>query len=285
MQDETRTRLVLFCGVLGVTSSAFIIRAADQPPYILAATRVLLTGLIALFVLNRDYRFAVPNPIKRNIILAGVALATHFGWWFDSLGYLNVGTSLSLTNTAPVWMAIFVFMLFKKKPKQNQMISIGWVIFGSFVLFQGSATDSVNLRGLLLALGSAIGFAIYLISARESVPILGLWKYFGLVNLTAAATLLIWSIPLGEFQTITQPKLWLFALLLAVFPGILGHAIYNWSIPRLDTIDVGIATLGEPILGTIIAWIFLSEELSNSEIIGIFLLLLAIGFTIERKQN
>ena len=48
-------RIILILGVLGVTSSSFIIKLSNQPAYILAFSRVFLTGIIAYFLLNKNF--------------------------------------------------------------------------------------------------------------------------------------------------------------------------------------------------------------------------------------
>lgn len=285
-----RTRLILFYGVLAVTSSSFIIRFAyqsgDSPAYALAFVRVLLTGILSYFILNPSKQYTLHSKSDGvKILLAGFSLATHFGWWFDSLNYINISSSLSLTNTAPIWMALIGFIVYSAKLKLRQVMSIIFVTLGSMILFFTSQnTGDGTVNGLLLALGSAIGFAVYLLVARDLVPKYGLWRYFGMVNLATALVLGIWVLLNGQYLSLTSSNVWFFGLLLAIIPGLSGHAIYNWSMPRLDAVDVGVATLGEPVIGTILAWIIFSEYLTTSQFIAIGFLLIAISLTIELEK-
>ncbi|MCE7734005.1 MAG: EamA family transporter, partial [Candidatus Heimdallarchaeota archaeon] len=94
-------------------------------------------------------------------------------------------------------------------------------------------------------------------------------------------TILPWLFVRNQQSDLLDPSLWFWGLALAVFPGILGHAIYNFSMSKLDPIDVSIATLGEPVLGSILAYVFLHQLLSNLQIVAMSSLILAIGFTIN----
>ena len=134
---------------------------------------------------------------------------------------------------------------------------------------------------LLTALASAFGFAIYLLSAKQTVPKLGLWRYFGWVNLVSAGTLFLWVILQQNSELILDPSLWFWGTLLALFPGLSGHAVYNWAMAKLDSVDVGVATLGEPVLGTFLAWVFLHQALAHLEVIGYLFLIFAIGFSVD----
>ena len=89
----------------------------------------------------------------------------------------------------------------------------------------------------------------------------------------------------NKISILQNIELWLWGALLALGPGILGHAVYNWSMSKLHQIDVAIATLGEPILGTIMAWIIFTEVLSPLQSVGLSLLLLAIIISFWSRRN
>lgn len=276
VSHDYNPRIILLLGVVMVTTSSFIVRYALQDPYTLAAARVLITGTLSL-IISTQFRYTRLELQSKEILLifvAGISLASHFAWWFASLSYIPVGTSLSLTNTAPVWIAIISLIVFKQLPNRRGILSIMFVLIGTSILFMGSNTSDLEIYGLILALSSAIGFAIYLIIAKMMVKKVGLWRYFGLVNSISGLTLL--PIVLLQEKSILLPNLWFFGLLLAIFPGLLGHAVYNWAMAKLDQVEVAIATLGEPILGTIIAAIIFTELLGSLEIIGMAFLLGAI---------
>lgn len=278
-------RLILYLGVLAVTTSSFIIRFADQDAYSLAASRVLLTGLFSL-ILSTKFNYSKLQISRKEIgliILSGMSLASHFAWWFESLSFLPIGTSLSLTNTAPVWLVIISVLINKKFPSKNSFLSILLVVLGTTFLFIASYSDTIIVKGLLLALGSAIGFAIYLLIAKELVNKVGLWRYFGMVNLTAGITLLIVLFLSGN-QGITNVDVWQYGVVLALVPGMLGHATYNWAMSKIDQVDVALATLGEPVLGTFFAWVVFSELLKLEEFLGVMLLLSAILLSLVGKK-
>ncbi|OLS23388.1 MAG: Threonine/homoserine exporter RhtA [Candidatus Heimdallarchaeota archaeon LC_2] len=288
--NKSQVRLILAGGVLGVTSSSFIFLEANKDPYSIAFVRVLLTGIISFFFISRIRGANQESQIEFNdilkILVAGFSLATHFSWWFASLNYIPVGISLALTNTAPIWLTVLVIIIYRQKPQTNQWIAIIFVIIGSVLLFSDNTQlGDQGLEGLILALGSAIGFAVYLILARSMVPRLGLWRYFGLVNLSASGFILIWIFITAHISDLSEPSIWIWGLLLAIFPGILGHAIYNFSMSRLDPIDVSVATLGEPVLGTIIAYAHLDQTLSNLQILALSSLVVAITFTIRSSNG
>jgi drug/metabolite transporter (DMT)-like permease len=106
-----------------------------------------------------------------------------------------------------------------------------------------------------------------------------------MVNIAAAIFFIPWLLFNGEYVETSQMDLWLWGCLLAFIPGIMGHAVYNYSMSKLDPIDVGVGTLGEPVLGTILAFFIFDESLSSLQLLAILNLLLAILFSIEFKSS
>ena len=72
----------------------------------------------------------------------------------------------------------------------------------------------------------------------------------------------------------TRAGLWL--LLLALGPQIVGHSSLNWALRYLSATYVTIATLGESIGATLLAWWLLREPPSYWAVVGGVLILMGI---------
>jgi len=111
----------------------------------------------------------------------------------------------------------------------------------------------------MLALVGAITVAGYFLIGRKLRARLSLLGYVFPVYATAALVLmgvaLLLRVPLSGFKPIT----WLWLVLLAVFPQIIGHSSLNWSLGHLSATYVSLAVLMEPIGSAILAWVVLAE--------------------------
>src|SRR5688572_14205771 len=97
--------LVLFIGVVAVSTSAVFIRQADAPSIVIAASRMLLaTAPFLLIVGVRGDQLLSPNPTARWLTLGtGLLLALHFVVWIKSVQETSVVTSVVLVTTAPLF--------------------------------------------------------------------------------------------------------------------------------------------------------------------------------------
>ncbi len=84
---------------------------------------------------------------------------------------------------------------------------------------------------------------------------------FGLLLLLFAA---LTRIPLSGYS----PRTWLWLVLLALGPQILGHSSLNWALKHLTATFVTLAVLGEPLLSSLLAWWILHEVPSLFTLLG-----------------
>jgi len=73
-----------------------------------------------------------------------------------------------------------------------------------------------------------------------------------------------------------QPVIYVWFILLALIPQLIGHSTYNWALRYLSAAYVSIALLGEPIGTSILALFLLKEAPTLLEIVGGILTLIGI---------
>ncbi len=107
---------------------------------------------------------------------------------------------------------------------------------------------------------------------RDVLRRLGLWTYFGMVNLVAAGTLLVLGIVLNTpLLPMRSTDMILFALL-AFGPSLIGHAGFNYAIQTLKPTTVGLGVIGEVVIASVLAFLIFSEVPSYITIVGGFLI-------------
>jgi drug/metabolite transporter (DMT)-like permease len=284
----------LLIAIFAVSTASLFIRNAQNevPSLVIAAYRLLLAAIFTgLFVRLKDYKeiFSLGKKQWILIIFSGLFLALHFAAWISSLEITSVTSSVVLVTTTPIWVALLSPLFLKEKI--NWKVGIGLVIAlsgGVVVIFSKSCSisnailtcsminngsNSQNLLGNTLALMGAFAAAGYTMIGRKIRPTMSLIPYTFLVYAIAAIILIIFSCLAGfHFSGYTaQSYLWL--ILLALVPQIIGHTTLNWALGFLPASSVAIALLGEPVGSTILAWLFLKESPTFFEIVGGILIL------------
>lgn len=283
----------LIIAVIAISTSAILVKFADgAPAAIIAFYRLLIAVVIMSPIVLIKYRSEFRNITKRNwlfSILAGIFLALHFILWFESLNFTSVASSVLFVSTSPLFAFIGTFFLFRERLSYGAIISIIIALFGSIIIGWGDLQlNGTALFGDILAIFGAIAVTIYFLIGQSARKSLSLVSYTFIVYGVAAITLLIYNIFLqNPFVGYSETQWWMF-IALAIIPTFFGHSLFNWSLRWLSTTTVSMAGLFEPIGASILAYLFLSETLSWSQVLGgtivIFGLYLFIVST-SKKRN
>lgn len=286
-------KAALIIGVIAISTSAILVKFADgAPAAIIAFYRLLIAVIIMSPIVLMKYRSEFRNITKRNwffSILAGIFLALHFILWFESLNFTSVASSVLFVSTSPLFAFIGTFFLFRERFSYGSIISIIIALFGSIIIGWGDLQlNGTALFGDFLAIFGAIAVTVYFLIGQSARKSLSLVSYTFIVYGVAAITLLIYNIFLqNPFVGYSQTQWWVF-IALAIIPTFFGHSLFNWSLRWLSTTTVSMAGLFEPIGASILAYLFLSETLSWSQVLGgtivIFGLYLFIVST-SKKRN
>ena len=92
----------------------------------------------------------------------------------------------------------------------------------------------------------------------------------------SALFLLATSLVMGISFTGYSSSSYIYMILLAVIPQLVGHTSINWALEHLRAGMIAISILGEAIGATILAYLFFGETVSAFQIAGMALIFTAI---------
>jgi len=284
---------VLLVGIIAVSASSVLIRNAQTaaPSLVIAAYRMTIASLVVVPVALWRHQNELRKLRATEWLLAaasGAFLALHFAAWVTSLEYTSVTSSVVLDATSPMWVAIGSWLLLRERLTRPVIFGLTVAVAGSLVIGLGDmtqATSSTSLLGNSLALVGALMVTGYWLIGRRVRGSLSLVPYVAIVYSMAAVVLLIMVAgarqPLTGYDTTTY--VWL--VLLALVPQLVGHSSFNWALARLPAVFVAVATLGEPIGATVLAYFLLGESPTTIRMFGAALVLAGIAVTMSRQPS
>jgi len=211
-------------------------------------------------------------------------LAIHFYAWITSLEMTSVAASAVLVGTNPLFVGLISHFILQEHLRKRMLVGILIAVAGSAIISLGDwSAGAHQLRGDLLAVAGAVTVAVYMLIGRRLRGQLSLLGYVFPVYGIAALTLMILAFIVGVRLTGYPTQAWVWLVLLAIFPQIVGHSSFNWALGHLPATFVSMAALAEPIGATILAWIILQESPSWVTVLGGLLIL--IGLSTATKQE
>jgi drug/metabolite transporter (DMT)-like permease len=289
--------LVIVFGILAISTGSILTRFAqvNAPSLVIAAGRLTIASVI-LLPLALTRRWGEISSLKQHglllVLISGFFLALHFATWITSLAFTTVASSVVLVTTTPLWVALFSPLVLKEPITRPMMIGMALALVGGVIIGLSDTCMITDRRlvcpmmkdliqgrafiGDMLALTGAIMAAAYVIIGRRMRSQMSLLGYVFVVYGMAALVLLVFMFFAGESPRGFPPSTYLWIILLAVIPQLMGHSSFNWALGYLSAAYVSITLLGEPIGATVLAYFILNEKPTILKIFGAILILAGI---------
>jgi drug/metabolite transporter (DMT)-like permease len=270
---------------------------AHIPPFTLLWLRYLVASAVLLLLVARQGQL---EPLGRNW---RPFLAIGFVGYFLSVGLQFVGTRLStahmgaiLTSASPAFIVIFARVMLGEKLTLRKVASVLLASAGVLVVvgWQGNGQESHGaLAGNLALIGAALTWALLSVLARRASrdhPPLVITTYAILwaILFATPAMVLEWRyLPVSGLEL---PLIWLAVLYLGVVST--AGAFYLWN-KGMQLVEAGTGSLFfflQPVVGSLLGWLLLGEELSPSFFQGGLLilagvLLVSLPFPVRRPGS
>ncbi len=272
MKTGISPKLVVLLGVVSVSVSPLLSKAAEAPANIIAFNRMLFALGLMFLLKPRTFVKDLGNVSRKDRWISwcsGIFLAFHFYAWIASLQYTNIANSTVLVSMHPPILLVVSYLLFREVPGRKQLFAVGLTLLGTVALAYrdlGMAKDSLFGDGLALAgAGFMVGYLLLGRSARERLTN---DQYTLHTYLSCMLTLLVISLTLGTPLFSYGLREYGIFLLLAIFPTLLGHSIFNWALAYVSPTYISVSVLGEPVLASILALLFFAEPIGLNQLVG-----------------
>ncbi len=289
--------LVLLFGILTISTGSLMVRYAQgyAPSPVIAAYRMALATLVLAPMALMRHRDELKALTRGELALAGLSgffLAIHFATWITSLEYTSVASSVVLVTTTPLWVALLTPFTIKEAISRYVLVGMALALVGVIGVGLSDTCQMSQIRlscpglekffqekailGDLLATSGAIVAAAYVLIGRRLRPGLSLVGYTFLVYGSAAAFLVAFMLISGNSPIGYPSQAYLWFLLLALVPQLMGHSSFNWALGYVSAALVSVALLCEPVGATLLAYLLLGETPTTLKIFGAILILIGV---------
>lgn len=259
-------------------SSKVLLESAEMTPIEVYIYRFSLAYLLLLCMSFKTI-WAHTWKDEIQLLFCGVCAGSLF-YVLENYALQNTTTSnvSLLSSISPLLTTALMALVFRKR------ISIG-VVAGSiiafigvgFVIFGHDASMKINPLGDLLALASALSWAIYSIGVKNLVPVYNSLfitrKLFFYGVLTALPLLLIQNAPSHLATLFTDTTYLLNMGFLVLICSIAAYVIWNYSMKILGPVRANNYLYMQPLMTMVAAYIVFGEEISILGYLGCILII------------
>ena len=276
--------LILLAGCFWGSMGIFVRRLTDYgfSSIQIAAIRVTLAALIfCMLLLIKDpsgFRISVKDiPLFLGLGFGSILFFTVC--YFTAITMMPLSTAAILLYTSPIWIMLMSVLFFREKLTGRKLLALA-LAFAGCVLVSGVSGEGMTLPGLLVGLGSGIGYGLY--SILGTVALRRYSPYTVTTYTFAFAALGSWLIcrpadMLAKFAAAPNlPGLVFFCFLTALVTAVIPFLAYTLGLRTVEASRAGILATVEPLVATLIGVAVFSEPLTLLSGLGILLILAAV---------
>ena len=271
---------MLAFGAMLIGFAPIFVKWSNLSPSAILFWRMLiaLPFLIAFnFLKNNQILFRVKN--KKTILyslIAALAFTVDLVLWHYSMNITSVSNATIIVNSAPIFVAILTFLIFKEIPQKGFISSflVTYVGIIGLIIFSNNYTNG-KMIGDILCIIAALGYGIYLLIISK----LGKETSLNIIFYTTLFCCLFSIIPMSFESGLSFPQThfeWANLILLAFLCQFGGQFLITFGIGRISASSGSIGLLMQPLTATILATIIFSEILNSMQIVFCLITLLGI---------
>lgn len=247
-------------------------------------------GFICFFIWSLFYFGKTKIPSLKNIFwssLAGLGVVGNFTLYFLSIQASSISVAVTLMYTAPVFVLATALILRMERGSLSKWISVFIVVFGVVLLTQSYTLDvgAINTTGIIIGIAAGLSYTLFLFAFKKAAKI-------GNVSITLALAFLVFSFilfllidPKEAIEIVSSKDLgWL--ILLGLLGAGISFFIYVIGLRKTRPSTASIVAMIEPVTAVMIGLLYLDNQLSLMQSLGIGLIFLSIiGVSINKKNS
>ena len=211
--------------------------------------------------------------------VAGVALVQWL--YFVAIHNLPVGIALLIEFTAPLFVALFARFVYRELIRRRIWVAVALCITGLALVVEVWAGVAFSTVGVTAALGGAFGLTAYLLMAererrdRDAVSL----SFYGFLFAALFWALVqpLWQFPWhvlddtvslqGNLAERTAP-VWVLVGFIVVIGTMVTFSLLTGALRHVSATRASIVATLEPVLATVVAWLWLGETFGTAQLVG-----------------
>ncbi|MBT3854260.1 MAG: DMT family transporter, partial [Thiotrichales bacterium] len=225
--------------------------------------RGLFLTLSILIILLISYRSNALNQIKgigKEGLLIGCLTGFGGTTFILAIHYTTLAKTLVIISASPLMVALVSFILLGERPRLFTWLAMLIVFSGIYIVMSGD-TSGLNLKGSLFALASVT-------SGGFSFTLLRKYKEVNMVPAMAINGLFITFVGLFFADSLSLSSQAMTYIVISSVLVAISFSLITIAPRYIPAPEVAIFFPMGTVIGTVLAWLILKEELSNNAVFG-----------------
>jgi len=242
--------------------------------------------ILARLTFGRNESWPSPQRTAILLIIGAVGITAVSLTYFIAIDEIDTSLAIVLWYIYPLFVVAVSWAILKKRPRRNVFIALPFTLAG--IAITAGQLSGGSGSAIALVMVSSFLFSFYIISLDKASRGIGLLT--NVTVLTIGTVIGYWIVclfPITPLEPVfpTDTRTWGLIVVLAVFGTTAPFLFSVAGLTRLEAATYSVITTIEPVLGIIVAVIFLSESMSLGRFVGAALVIGAlIGFSVSESR-
>jgi len=235
----------------------------------LLAIRFVLSGLVLLaFLLARGRRaLGRAGAVLPGLIGLGVCYTLQSGFYFSAVRYISASLASILLYSYPAFVCLLAFLVEREKLAARTLLALA-VSLAGVVLVLGSSLGAASPAGVLLALGAAAVYSVYITLANRVLRSVDPLSAMAVVTLVTSAVYVGLGLAAGRLSLAFTPSTWLPIALMIGVSTLLAIPAFFRGIEILGSSRASIVSMTEPLFTIGASILLFGDRLGWQQVVG-----------------
>lgn len=262
--------------VVGLSAGSTMVKAVHAPGPVTAIWRLTFGAIVwHVVLLVRRERFTW--DAARLTLLPGVLFGINLVCFFTGVTRTRIANAEFIGTLSPLIVVPIAAYALRERIRPIIALLGGVALCGVGLIVLTSAKGGTHRwSGDLLIVGAMATWSSYLLlskklRARISAPIL-------MAGMTSFAAITVAPFAIATHHgTDVSRRGWMLIVLMSITSGVICHGLFAWSQKAVPVSTISLMQLAQPGMSAFWAWLFLDEGVRMIQVIGMVIVLVAVG--------
>lgn len=281
-----KPRIALAIGVVCISIFPVLVKLNLTPGVISAFYRMTIAAVLFLPYVIISKRFKkISGRLFFLSMLCGVLFGTDISIWNIAIQKSTATQATLLSNLTPVWVGISSLFFMRDKPTVNFWIGTFIALFGMVLLVGFKIFKNLELDlPFWFAIISGIIYAAYILISKKVLSQVDVITFITISMVSSSLYLGLVSYVINEPFWGFSNEGWWVLIIQGVVCQLLAWLLISYATQHIRATRVSLSLLGQALLASLLAWLFLDETITLQMAIGGVFMLLGIRVTFYSKQ-
>lgn len=281
-QDKTAYFHMLWASLAFAVMAAVSHLAGERCDWQLVVVARAAVAFVFAFLLAKAFRVRLVVFGSRTLWVRSLAGSTGMICNFYALAHLPVSDTLTLMNTAPIWVTLLLWLVFKQKPTMGIALAVVISVVGIALIQQPHFQDGKFACAMALCGAFCTSIAMLGLNRLQHIDPRAIVVHFSGVASIATTLFLLITNPKDYSAQLTD-KTTLALLVLVGLGGVAGQIGMTMAFAKGQASQISVVALSQILFGLVFDMLFWNHQLNWISLLGMVLVIVPTAWLILSK--